>query len=496
MVSIEASDIVDAVFSVLTVGPIYIYYNDMKDVIKDYVVDEIFHIPQAQEYCIGNFDHWNDKITTPPGLYYLAYIYNKLFTLAYGESDQQYQYCNMQNLRSLNFIGGLVLILLTLILRKNCRMSISTLSIYLSPLLSVYYLLFYTDIWSSVLIVASYLFAVIQPFNNGFIDASFSAFIGLLSLSFRQTNIVWLGFNTVAFIDQRVKNTKSYDGSGNIFTNITIFTKQLLQDLIILIPFILDLIIFVYLTIKNGGITYGDKTNHEVAFHLVQVFYCFSFITVLSIPIWISYQFIKDYLKFVFGDFKNTTTYMISLSVIVVIIENFTIIHKFLLADNRHLTFYLFKSVIHRSEYSSFYMAPIYHFSSYTIWKMLKKSSMNKNLNKTVNLKKSQDPRSITLGSPIISLMFLICILVTLIPSPLFEPRYFILPLIFFRILTNPNQEPLFGGTYVLSELNAPLRLVLDGIWNFMITQSIYIILSTYTFRWADQPGVEQRIIW
>ncbi|GME73229.1 unnamed protein product [[Candida] boidinii] len=271
MVSIEASDIVDAIFSVLTVVPIYIYFDDMKGVIKDYVVDEIFHIPQAQEYCIGNFDQWNDKITTPPGLYYLGAIYNKLSTLVYGESDQQYQYCNMQNLRSLNFIGGLVLILLTLILRKNCRINISTLSIYLSPLLSVYYLLFYTDIWSSVLILASYTISVVQPFNIGFVDAFFAAFVGLLSLSFRQTNIVWLGFNAVAFIDQRIKNTKSYDGSGNIFTNITIFTKQLLQDFVVLLPFILDLGIFVFLTIKNGGITYGDKTNHEVAFHLVQI---------------------------------------------------------------------------------------------------------------------------------------------------------------------------------------------------------------------------------
>ena len=32
-------------------------------------MDEIFHIPQAQNYCHGNFYHWNDKITTLPGLY-------------------------------------------------------------------------------------------------------------------------------------------------------------------------------------------------------------------------------------------------------------------------------------------------------------------------------------------------------------------------------------------------------------------------------------------
>ena len=32
-------------------------------------MDEIFHIPQAQRYCAGNFTQWDDKITTLPGLY-------------------------------------------------------------------------------------------------------------------------------------------------------------------------------------------------------------------------------------------------------------------------------------------------------------------------------------------------------------------------------------------------------------------------------------------
>ena len=32
-------------------------------------IDEIFHVPQCQAYCHGRFTEWNDKITTPPGLY-------------------------------------------------------------------------------------------------------------------------------------------------------------------------------------------------------------------------------------------------------------------------------------------------------------------------------------------------------------------------------------------------------------------------------------------
>jgi alpha-1,2-glucosyltransferase len=32
-------------------------------------IDEIFHYPQSLSYCQGQFYSWNDKITTPPGLY-------------------------------------------------------------------------------------------------------------------------------------------------------------------------------------------------------------------------------------------------------------------------------------------------------------------------------------------------------------------------------------------------------------------------------------------
>ena len=35
-------------------------------------MDEIFHIPQAEAYCKGNFMEWNDKITTLPGLYFIT----------------------------------------------------------------------------------------------------------------------------------------------------------------------------------------------------------------------------------------------------------------------------------------------------------------------------------------------------------------------------------------------------------------------------------------
>jgi DIE2/ALG10 family len=54
--------------------------------------DEIFHIPQAQKYCSGNFFDWDSKITTFPGLYLVSAavfsIVSKLFWQLWGHDIQ------------------------------------------------------------------------------------------------------------------------------------------------------------------------------------------------------------------------------------------------------------------------------------------------------------------------------------------------------------------------------------------------------------------------
>ena len=36
------------------------------------VQDEVFHVPQTQQYCRGNYEAWDPKITTLPGTYALV----------------------------------------------------------------------------------------------------------------------------------------------------------------------------------------------------------------------------------------------------------------------------------------------------------------------------------------------------------------------------------------------------------------------------------------
>ncbi|KAF8472087.1 DIE2/ALG10 family-domain-containing protein [Kalaharituber pfeilii] len=76
-------------------------------------LDEVFHIPQAQRYCDGKWMEWDDKITTPFGLYYpryflyiLSYIYTLLLLPLRPILGQPETYiCSTAILRSLNAIG-------------------------------------------------------------------------------------------------------------------------------------------------------------------------------------------------------------------------------------------------------------------------------------------------------------------------------------------------------------------------------------------------------
>lgn len=43
-------------------------------IIPDPYMDEIFHVPQMQQYCRGHSREWDSKITTPPGLSHVNFV--------------------------------------------------------------------------------------------------------------------------------------------------------------------------------------------------------------------------------------------------------------------------------------------------------------------------------------------------------------------------------------------------------------------------------------
>lgn len=367
------------------------FYDVARSVTEPYV-DEIFHFPQTVRYCQGDFTYWDDKITTPPGLYILGYVYSKL--LAFIPSSYLSEYlapCSLNALRSLNF-GGVVLgIPATLYFLLDVDPTVAAM-----PLLAFYSTLYYTDVWSAFFILLSLGLAR----HNWVL---FSALAAGCSIWFRQTNIIWAGFVAVTLLD-----------GGDLSSTIS----NLFKKWKVTVSFGAVAAGFVAFLYWNQGITLGDKSNHVAAQNVPQIFYFALHFVFFSFPLWLNVPTIKKYLKMLRSP-KSLLIIALGFASICYHIEYSTIVHPFILSDNRHYTFYLWKRLINPSwnPYAKFLPAPIYLLGC---------------LQYCITARKG-------VKSPITFAALICSILVTLVPSPLFEPRYYILPYFLWRVFYKPT---------------------------------------------------------
>ncbi|WEJ93707.1 glucosyltransferase [Yamadazyma tenuis] len=422
--------------------------------VKGPFIDEIFHLRQCETYCRYEFGVWDSKITTPPGLYLLGFGFAKLLSVF---SDPIETVCENHNiLRLVNLIGGELVLPIVLLSLPSYKGQFWVTSLISMPLLFPYYFLFYTDPWSLVLTIAC-LSASLRS------STIVGGLLGFASLWFRQTNIIWIAFVASVYIDKKVNPNK----------NVLIYAKDYVlacfQHVGSLAPFVLNFVLFGIFLKVNGGITFGDKENHQIQLHLVQVFYCFVFISIFTWPSWLSVENLKRYVNFVLG--RNLKRCMIHIPVSIVcciiikyIIANFTVVHPFLLADNRHYTFYIWKKILSK-QYTDLLAVPIYHFATWNI------------VNSLV-----QNTKGLSM-SPITIVTFLVATVLTIVPSPLFEPRYYITPLVVFRLFTGP-------------ERHHQLRNAVEFVYVSAVNSLFFYVFFGYEFTWASEPGEIQRIIW
>jgi alpha-1,2-glucosyltransferase len=417
----------------------------INDQVPDPYLDEIFHIPQTFQYCRGNFRQWDPKITTPPGLYVFGFAWAKLLN----------QDCNVGVLRSVNFVGGHILLPFLLgIMSGN-----GTYGIVLSnvPIVWFFSNLYYTDVWSTILIFGSMVTNQLSPWLG--------AFLAAVSLAFRQTNIVWAVFSAGYLVIQRQRNS----ANGVQKDEASSLVQQIYELVLTACTTSLDAVfsyglvgllfgVFIY---YNEGITMGDKENHAVGLHGAQILYFSLFTVFLSWPAWASRLLIDRYLKRL-----TTQWYLVAFEIaaIVIVIEKFTIVHPFILADNRHYTFYLWRRLIQPSWslYAKYLLVPVYHFGTWNILSSLTRSV-----------------------SIITTLLFVGCTLATLVPSPLFEPRYYIVPYLLWRTLVIKSLPRV-----------CKYRITIEAVWNLAINSITAYVFIYKPFEWSHEPGVLQRFMW
>lgn len=305
----------------------------------------------------------------------------------------------------------------------------------------------------------------------------------------------------------------------------------------------------------------GDKANHVVTVHLSQMLYIWPLFAFFSAPLIVSWvlQAVSSFLSSEKPPISNKQSkksnpsphasfitlagYASLAPLALAIVRLNTIIHPFTLADNRHYMFYIFRYSILRSPWVRFALVPVYIACGIICWKTLAgfglenqvvdnqapepkaategkngkpvaktSRSGSKNKEKGEENKKPgaihdhlSSPTSTSSLAPSLStaLLWILATILSLFTAPLVEPRYFILPWVFWRLLLPawplPQAAPGFlrrlGQQY-------DLRLWLESIWFVMINVATMYIFITRPFYWYSPDGTladegrVQRFMW
>ncbi|KQJ83430.1 dol-P-Glc:Glc(2)Man(9)GlcNAc(2)-PP-Dol alpha-1,2-glucosyltransferase isoform X1 [Brachypodium distachyon] len=483
-------------------------------VVPDPYMDEIFHVPQAQRYCRGDLLTWDPMITTPPGLYYISLAYvAALFPGAWATkvADALEPLCTPALLRSTNVImavvcGVLVHDLLLCIKPgiSKAKATVYAILVALYPVHWFFTFLYYTDVASLAAVLAMYLYCLKKRFWV-------SAMFGVISILFRQTNAIWMLFfaanGAITYVqdlchsdyvshenngltdksitevsdlankatapglrrrrkDRSITMKRVVSGSTKLHTSFTEEISDIsfglwnskCKVLITFTPFVIVLVVFVAFIIWNGGIVLGAKEAHVVSPHFAQLLY-FGLVSSAALLPW---HFTPRRVSDLFRLCRKNKTFsllamLMALGLSFVAVHFFSIAHPYLLADNRHYTFYIWRKVIQAHWMMKYILIPFYVYSWFSVINILGKSQTR-----------------------VWVLSFIFSVALVLVPAPLVEFRYYTIPLVIL-ILNSPvidNGKLLaLGSVYAAADL---------------FTLAMFLFRP---FRWEHEPGT-QRFMW
>ncbi|KAJ8537799.1 hypothetical protein K7X08_014339 [Anisodus acutangulus] len=481
-------------------------------------MDEIFHIPQAQQYCKGNFRSWDPMITTPPGLYivslaHVASLFPGLFSMKVGASFSDA--CSSSILRSSNGVlavfGSILVHGILTHLRPSLsdrKVTLRTIVLALYPLHWFFTFLYYTDVASLTAVLASYLMSLKKKYF-------LSSLVGALAVLIRQTNIIWVFFIACTGVldciliqqkDSAVLTESSPSQGKDAFSvssqdvekgsnlrkrrisnQATTFSSPIHQtiaptahssdfshevrEIISRLwqfkweviasfwPYFMIMAAFITFVFWNGSIVLGAKEAHTVSPHFAQMMY-FSLVSALFMtPVHFTIGRAAVLAQSFWKKNKMVSFFQLCTALIVgfLSVHFFSIAHPYLVADNRHYPFYLWRKVIKFHWSMKYLLVPLYVYSWISIFNILAKSQRKTWV-----------------------LVYFLATAATLIPAPLIEFRYYTIPF-FFLILHSHVDD--------------------DRSW--LLMGVLYVAINIFTmymflyrpFSWVHETGV-QRFIW
>ncbi|CAN7983908.1 unnamed protein product [Ixodes hexagonus] len=429
-------------------------------------MDEIFHVPQAQRYCSYNFSHWDPKITTPPGLYLTSLclvLAAKLLTAV--------DLCTLFYLRCTNILltlgnfcaSGAIMIRLAggCDGKTRVKLIVASAATTLLPVLYFFTFLYYTDPGTVLFLQLMYLYYL---FERHWLAAVF----GAIAVLYRQTSVVWVfmiaACKVTAIADDRwpvqklLKPEKISCAVGQfaseprkLVREAVNFAKDVLRDCA---GYLFVGAAFVAALVYNGGIVLGDKSAHQACLHFPQLGYFLLFSALSGAPFFLQRHILSD---FCHSLRRRPYLYAVLVLASVLAVQNFSYVHPYLLADNRHLTFYVWRKALGRGELVRFCLVPVCIYASYAMLHQLQHTSMTWRF------------------------FFCISVLASVVPQKLLEFRYFIFPYLFFRL-------HLKDVTY--------RQILLELALHVVVNVAVMHLFLKRTFMWESEPSAVQRFMW
>jgi alpha-1,2-glucosyltransferase len=281
----------------------------------------------------------------------------------------------------------------------------------------------------------------------------------------------------------------------------------------------------------------GHKEFHSASLHLPQMLYIWPYFMFFSWPVLIIPRVIKLTRSIVRKSASITVLMepmprigitLAFVSLMLVTVHMNTIVHPFILADNRHYVFYVFRILL-RHPAIKYLATPIYFVCGWAVLTAFGQPYITElhtpgNSDVTIQISNSTinpDParRASTTSSgsnnsqlPQIRqvkvsfvLVWLACTTLSLITAPLVEPRYFIIPWVIWRMHI-PSSDPSprlrsaqqdekpAGGER--SGFIRYLPLLVESIWFILINVITGYVFLYRGFEWPQEPGLVQRFLW
>ncbi|EMC97731.1 glycosyltransferase family 59 protein [Baudoinia panamericana UAMH 10762] len=299
--------------------------------------------------------------------------------------------------------------------------------------------------------------------------------------------------------------------------------KRLIRVVVKLAPFLALLIVFAAFVSINGGVVLGDKSNHVAALHLPQMLYIWPFIVFFSWPLLYPYLLLMpvSFLAWLpaFTSLESTQTFKrrrllprlwlvgLGLGVACLTVYGNTVVHPFTRADNRHYIFYVFRYLLD-PWWIRYAVTPVYIICA---WACLQTLGGGPPADYPFQRSDSREGRPLPLpdgqhsATTSFALVWLMTTALQLITAPLVEPRYFILPWIFWRMHVPLRSPP--KGSKAKEGTQAQLtfsslweeydhRLWLETVWLLFINAVTGYMFLYRGFTWLQEPGKVQRFMW